>query len=343
MAVTARQEASSATGANGNQAANDSPASGAVYVYRRSGGRWQQEAYLKAGENQADQLFGTGGPLEMRALAINRDGSLIAVGASRQDVTGYADAGAVYLYERSSTGSWSLATTLHAPRIVAGDFFGASVDLSLNGRVLKVSSFGPRDGAGNPKGRTHIYVRGAAGWRHSTTLAPFYAGDFCVVTRMSADGQTLVQYCQSFSGASPRMVTLKRSGAAWVHASDLATTGFMLPQPLAVNDDATQMAVRRAAFGGVDVQIYRWFEGIGWDPEINFLRPSNSPSSASYGSNLAFSGDGNLLAIGEPRDPMRERVCCSRLSSTKRESSKASCTCCFERKTIPSTGRKSRG
>ena len=77
----------------------------------------------------------------------------------------------------------------------------------------------------------------------------------------------------------------------------------MLPQPLAVNDDATQMAVRRAAFGGVDVQIYRWFEGIGWQPEINFLPPSNSPSSASYGASLAFSGDGNLLAIGEPRGP----------------------------------------
>ena len=240
----------------------------------------------------------------MRALAINRDGSLIAVGASRQDVTGYADADAVYLYERSSTGSWSLATTLHAPKIVAGDFFGASVDLSLNGRVLKVSSYGPRDGAGNPEGRTHIYVRDAAGaWRRSTTLAPFYAGDFCVVTRMSANGQTLVQYGQSFSGASPRMVTLKRSGAAWVHASDLAMTGFTLPQPLAVNDDATQMAVRRTSFGAPEVQIYRWFEGIGWRREINFIPPQNSPVPGSYGASLAFSGDGTVLAMGEPRAP----------------------------------------
>jgi hypothetical protein len=303
LAVASRREASSATGVNGNQAANDSQGSGAVYVYHRSGGGWQQEAYLKAGENQAEQLFGSGGPIEMRALSINRDGSLIAVGASHQDVTGYADAGAVYIYARASTGSWSLATTLHAPQIVAGDFFGASVDLSLNGRVLKVSSFGPRDGAGNPEGRTHIYVRGAAGWRLSATLGPFYSGDFCVATRMSADGQTLVQYCQSFSGASPRMVTLKRSGAAWVHASDLATTGFMLPQPLAVNDNATQMAVRRAAVGGVDVQIYRWFEGAGWSPEINFIPPSNSPFGGSYGASLAFSGDGTLLAIGEPRGP----------------------------------------
>jgi hypothetical protein len=306
MAVAASQEASSATGANGDQAANDSPASGAVYVYRRNGGQWQQEAYLKAGENEPGLLFGTGGPLDMRTLAINRDGSLIAIGASRQDVTGYADAGAVYLYERSSTGSWTLVTTLHAPQIVAGDFFGASVDLSLNGRVLKVSSFGPRDGAGNPEGRTHIYVRDSAGaWRRSTTLAPFYAGDLCVVTRMSADGQTLVQYCQSFvSGTGPRMVTLKRSGAAWVHASDLRTEGFMLPQPLAVNADATQLAVRRSTSSGLpDVQIYRWSEGTGWQPEINFIPPSGSPFGASFGASLAFSGEGTVLALGEPRAP----------------------------------------
>ena len=304
MAVTASREASSATGVNGNQAANNSPASGAVYVYRRIGGKWQQVAYLKAGENQPEQLLGTGGPLEMRALSINRNGSLIAVGASRQDVAGYTDAGAVYLYERSSTGSWSLAKTLHAPKIVAADFFGASVDLSLNGRVLKVSSYGPRDGAGNPEGRTHIYIRDAAGaWRRSTTLAPFYAGDFCVVTRMSANGLTLVQYCQSFSGAGRRMVTLKRSGAAWAHASDLAMTGFMLPQPLAVNDDATQMAVRGSFFGAPEVRIYRWFEGVGWRPEINFIPPQNSPVPGSYGASLAFSGDGTVLAMGEPRAP----------------------------------------
>jgi len=44
LAVTAKREASSATGVGGDQAANDSPGSGAVYVYRRSGGKWRQVA-----------------------------------------------------------------------------------------------------------------------------------------------------------------------------------------------------------------------------------------------------------------------------------------------------------
>jgi hypothetical protein len=62
-----------------------------------------RKAYLKAGENQPEQLFGTAEPRENHALSINRDGPVIAVGASRQDVAGKADAGAVYIYERSST------------------------------------------------------------------------------------------------------------------------------------------------------------------------------------------------------------------------------------------------
>jgi trimeric autotransporter adhesin len=304
LAVTAKREASSATGAGGDQAANDSPGSGAVYVYRRNGANWQQEAYLKAGENQSEQLFGTGEPADWRALSISRDGSVIAVGASHQDVSGTVDAGAVYVYERSSAGSWSLVATLHAPRTRAGDFFGASLELSLNGRTLKVSSSGPRDGEGYAEGRSHIYVRAEAGWRHSTTIRPFYAGDQCAVTRMSADGQTLVQYCGSYSGGTRRIVTLKRSDGDWLHASDLPiTAGFTLQQPLALNADATQMAVQQPRFAEREVQIYRWFEGVGWSPETNFLPPQNSPASASYGMSLAFNGDGTLLAIGEPRGP----------------------------------------
>lgn len=304
LAATSQREASSATGANGDQAANDSPGSGAVYVYRRSGGTWQQEAYLKAGENQTEQLFGTGGPIAQRGLSISRDGSVIAVGASRQDVAGSTDAGAVYIYQRSPEGSWGLAATLHAPKIAAGDFFGASVDLSLNGRTLKVGSLKAINAEGNAEGRSHIFIHGAAGWRHSATIKPFYAGDLCAVTRMSADGRTLVQYCGSYSGGTRRIVTLKRVDGAWVHASDLPiAVGFTLQQPLALNHDATQMAVQRPYYAQAEIQIYRWYEGVGWQPESNFLAPSNSPYGASFGVSLAFNGDGTLLAVGEPRGP----------------------------------------
>ena len=53
LAVTAMFESSNASGVNGDQANNLSQSSGAVYVFRRRGNAWQQEAYLKAGDESS--------------------------------------------------------------------------------------------------------------------------------------------------------------------------------------------------------------------------------------------------------------------------------------------------
>ena len=71
--AVASSEASNASGVNGDQADNSSHWSGAVYVFRRRGNTWHQEAYLKAGVNQPEQFFGSDGSnLGYEALAIER-------------------------------------------------------------------------------------------------------------------------------------------------------------------------------------------------------------------------------------------------------------------------------
>src|SRR5689334_24405172 len=45
LVVGAFTESSSATGINGNQSDNSTPASGAAYVFVRHGSNWQQQAY----------------------------------------------------------------------------------------------------------------------------------------------------------------------------------------------------------------------------------------------------------------------------------------------------------
>jgi hypothetical protein len=52
VVVGAYQEASNATGANGNQSDNSAPGSGAAYVFARSSGVWAQQAYLKASNTE---------------------------------------------------------------------------------------------------------------------------------------------------------------------------------------------------------------------------------------------------------------------------------------------------
>ena len=114
LAVGATGEASSATGPGGNQADDSATGSGAVYVFRRRGTAWAQEMYLKAGNAQAGDLFGS-------AVALSADGDTLAVGARQEDggATGVdgdpgdnsaLQSGAVYVFERSGT-QWTRRPT----------------------------------------------------------------------------------------------------------------------------------------------------------------------------------------------------------------------------------------
>jgi len=58
VVVGAQGEGSSATGVNGAQNNNNAPGSGAAYVFVRDGTNWSQQAYLKASNTEAGDLFG---------------------------------------------------------------------------------------------------------------------------------------------------------------------------------------------------------------------------------------------------------------------------------------------
>jgi trimeric autotransporter adhesin len=298
LVVSAQGEDSNATGVNGNQANNGSPSSGAVYVYRRQGGQWTQEAYLKAGVNEPEQYFGSGYPFDFRAVAMNADGSLLAIGAPDEDVGGALNPGAVYIYARAESGSWSLTATLHSPSPLSNDYFGTSVDMSLDGRTLKVNTAQPQDGEGNPEMRTHIFVRPDDTWQHSVTLPPIHAGDFCQAVRLSGDGHTLVFNCISYQGNGIYVGTMKRSGDAWTVASVMATSSGMTNQPLALSHDGTVMALTE---GNVPraVRVYRW-NGMNWTAIQGLAGPSSDPNgSPAWGYSIALSGNGRVLAIGD--------------------------------------------
>ena len=299
LAVSARAEASNATGVNGNQADNSSANSGAVYVFRRTSNGWRQEAYLKAGVNQPGQFFGTGFYIDRGAIAINGDGSMLAVGAPQQDLPGTIDAGVVYIYQKSSSGIWSLAATLNSPTQLPKDSFGISVDLSVDGRTLKVNSIAPFDEEGNPEFRTHIFVRPGSTWQHSVTLAPFIAGDLCQTVRLSGDGNTLVFSCNGFTTGMPHVETRKRSGNSWTHVSDLPRNSYASFLGLALNFDASTMALQELGIPRV-VGIYQW-TGAAWARETGFPSPPipDASGSPAYGDTLALNRTGNLLAIGD--------------------------------------------
>ena len=101
LAVGARGEASNATGIDGDQNNDGATDSGAAYIFTRSAGSWEQQAYIKASNTDANDNFGY-------SISLSADGNTLAVGAwEDSDATGIngdqtnGDAkrsGAVYLY-----------------------------------------------------------------------------------------------------------------------------------------------------------------------------------------------------------------------------------------------------
>jgi hypothetical protein len=208
LAVSALGEASAATGIGGDQADNSALGAGAVYVLARSGTTWTQEAYVKASNTGANDAFGV-------SLALSSDGSILAVGARREDGAGIgaggdqaddaADgAGAVYVLARTGT-TWSQEAYLKASNTGAGDSFGIGVALSGDGSVLAVGASGEAStatGIGGDQaadaapgaGAVYLLARTGATWTQQAYVKASNtgAGDgFGSQVALSADGGAL--------------------------------------------------------------------------------------------------------------------------------------------------------
>ncbi|MFO0774985.1 MAG: cadherin-like beta sandwich domain-containing protein [Nitrospiraceae bacterium] len=141
LAVGAIGEDSSATGINGNEADNSASSSGAVYVFTRSGTTWTQQAYVKASDTEAGNLFGwslalSGDTLAVGATQENSSATGVNGNEANNSATG---SGAVYVFTRSGS-TWSQQAYVKASNTGANDTFGHSV--ALSGDTLAVAALG---------------------------------------------------------------------------------------------------------------------------------------------------------------------------------------------------------
>ena len=145
LAVGAYGEDSAAQGIDGDQLDNTGFGFGAVYVFVRSEGVWQQQEYIKASNSFEGDFFG-------RSVSLSANGDFLAVGAYGEDsvatgVNGDQNldfagfAGAVYLFERAS-GQWRQQAYLKSGNPDPSDHFGWSVSLSAQGDTLAVGASG---------------------------------------------------------------------------------------------------------------------------------------------------------------------------------------------------------
>ena len=181
IAVSAPDEDSAATGVNGSAPGQDDDSmasAGAVYVFRRSGTNWAQEAYVKASNTGAFDQFGD-------SIALSSD--TLVVGASGEDsgATGVdgitpgpgdnskSASGAAYVFQRAD-GAWLQQAYLKASNTGIGDRFGETVAVWRDTVVVGASaedggargvnpvSPGPEDETKPDSGAVYVFRHGSA-------------------------------------------------------------------------------------------------------------------------------------------------------------------------------------
>jgi hypothetical protein len=121
----------------------------AAYVFQRSNGVWTQRQKITA--PAADHVF-------VFAHALRYENGTLAIGAQRDNLPG-----AVYVYERDTTGKFIARGKLLSPDSSLFDGFGASI--SMGGQAMVIGAPGT--------GAAYIFRRNSAGlWRHNQKLVP---------------------------------------------------------------------------------------------------------------------------------------------------------------------------
>ncbi len=148
IVVGAPDEGSNATGVDGDQSDNSAVSSGAAYVFARTGTSWSQEAYLKASNTGAGDLFGA---------TVCISGDTVVVGAL------YEGNGAAYVFVRTGT-TWSLQAYLKASNTEGRALFGGAV--SISGDTVVVGAYGES----SDSGAAYVFVRTGTNWTQQAYL-----------------------------------------------------------------------------------------------------------------------------------------------------------------------------
>jgi trimeric autotransporter adhesin len=284
LAVGTPGEDGAAAGVEGNQSDESANSAGAVYVFTRSGNTWMQQAYVKASNTGANDVFGA-------AVSLSADGNTLAVGAREEDSAASgiggnqndasaASAGAAYVFTRSGS-TWTQQAYVKASNAGAFDRFGQALSLSADGNTLAVGAIGEDSAAvgiggdqtnesASNAGAVYVFTRSGSAWTQQAYVKASNTGandSFGRTLSLSADGNTLA-------------VGAIGEGSAAV----------------GIGGDQTNESASNA--GAVYVFTR---SGSTWTQQA-YVKASNAGATDRFGQALSLSADGNTLAVGAPEE-----------------------------------------
>jgi hypothetical protein len=292
LAVGAIGEDSAATTINGDDSDNSAADAGAVYVYARDNGDWSQQAYLKASNAEAGDLYGfcvalSGDGDTLGVCGFDEDSSAELIGGDQADNRARGS-GAAYVLERSGT-AWSQTAYIKASNTAMQGAFGTALALSRDGNTMAVCACdedGMDPGVGAPQWQADIppYER--------TRAVEGSAGAVYVYRRQGPTWAFDTYIKSSNIGANDifgSRLALSDDGTVLVAAAPQETGGGRGINP----PDAVAPAPESGA-----VYIFSR-DSRGWRQDA-YVKADDAAEYDSFGSGLALTGDGRELAVTAP-------------------------------------------
>ncbi len=278
-----QEDSSQTTITNGSSASADNSATdaGAAYVFVRGGSTWTQQAYLKASNAGAGDIFGysvaiSGDTIVVGAFFEDSNQTTVTNGNTASTNNSAADAGAAYVFVRSGS-TWTQQVSLKAPHAEAGDQFGVSV--AISGDTLVVGSYqedsnqttitngntASSDNSAAEAGAVYVFVRSGTSWSQQAYLkAPNTEANDNFGISVAISGNTLVV------GAS---------------SEDSSQT--------TITNGSTASNNNSASGAGAAYVFVR--SGTNWSQQA-YVKAPNAGTSDNFGASTAISSD--TLVVG---------------------------------------------
>lgn len=278
--------------------------SGAIFVFVAGvAGTWTEEAVLIPGGAEADD--------EISAVALDRTGATLLVGAPADSTPTCASCGAAYVFARTGT-TWTEEARLVSPAPAPFERFGNAVDLSADGRRGIVGV--PReDTFAIDVGGARVFTRSGASWAHEALLSHRDAVtmDMCgLAVSLAGDGTRAIVGCpldDSAVGANTGSARIfARDGAgAWTEEATLEASDAAVRDQLGLAVDLRGDGTR-AAVGVPGDPVEGTVEGTvrvhdlvagRWIPQ-EILSPAALRLGDAFGRSVSMSSDGTRIMVG---------------------------------------------
>jgi hypothetical protein len=268
------------------------PNQGAAYVFRETGGIWNQVAKLVADDGAANDYFG-------QAAAIA--GDTIVVGAYGASVNGNALQGAAYVYTNVG-GIWTFVKKLVADDGVGGEFFGRSVAMSGT-RALVGAPYASVDGTA-ARGAVYLFDGTTGDWTQTEKIVADSGdpGDAFAFS-LAATPTHMVAGANGVGGGQGAAFVFADQGGSFEQEARLVANdgavGDDLGYAVAILDSTLIVGADRAAIHDHTQQgaAYVFAESGGAWTQTRKLIASDGQTNEFYGAFVALADEAALVGV----------------------------------------------